>query len=71
MEAVTNINLAKCIVVKNHIGYDTMVNFCTGKESRVDWVPLDWVNAGALIVFLLMMFAAIGYLAAYISSDPY
>lgn len=60
----TNVNLAKCIVEKNHIGYDDMVNFCTGQTVRVDWVAMDWFNAGMLIVMVLVVFAIIGYFIA-------
>ena len=60
----TNVNLAKCIVEKNHIGYDDMVNFCTGQTVRVDWVAMDWFNAGMLIVMVLVVLAIIGYLIA-------
>lgn len=61
-----NVNLAKCIVEKNHIGYDDMVNFCTGQTVRVDWVAVDWFNAGMLIAVVLAAFAIIGYLIAMI-----
>jgi hypothetical protein len=60
----TNVNLAKCIVEKNHIGYDDMVNFCTGQTVRVDWVAMDWVAAGMLFGFILLVFAIIGYCVA-------
>jgi len=50
-----NINIAKCMVEKNHLGYDTWINVCTGKQWNVDWTGLDW--AGAALIAAVVLFA--------------
>lgn len=58
-----DLNVAKCVVEKNHWGYDTMVNFCTGKSVDVPWVTSDYIAAvfviGIVVAIALMLLAAI------------
>jgi hypothetical protein len=69
-----NANVTTCLVTKNHVGYDTYVNICSGVSKDVPWTALDWLSAGctaALVVLLVGIFVGLIWLAIDGIRHPY
>lgn len=49
------VNISKCVVERQHIGYTEYINACTGRwMTTVSWAGVDW--AGAIGLSLLFLF---------------
>jgi hypothetical protein len=64
-----NLNNARCIVERNHFGYDTFVNICTGKSVDVSWTFGNWAGFTALFVLGFLMVLLVGFIIYMIASD--
>lgn len=68
-EITANVNNAHCMVTKNHVGYDTIMNICSGKIVEVPWTALDWVGAGFVTFFVVVLCLAVVSFLYMISSN--
>jgi hypothetical protein len=46
---MTDINLTKCLVAKEHLGYTTYINICNDTEKVIPWTTGDWIGTTLLI----------------------
>lgn len=60
MDTEIALNNMHCLVTKNHVGYDVVMNICNGVSKTVPWTSLDWIGASlaALMIFGLFAFIA-------------
>jgi hypothetical protein len=50
-----NLNNTSCLVTKNHFGYDTVINICTGNTQDIPWAFGDWAGVVAIGSFGALM----------------
>jgi hypothetical protein len=63
-----NVNATKCLVTRNHLGYDTFINICSGHQQNIPWAFGDWAGAIALsCLMLLLVGLVIGGIAMLVS----
>ena len=66
---MTDINLNKCLVTKNHFGYDEYYNICTHEvQDVVPWVASDYFGFSVVLLCVVFILAAFGFLG-YIAHD--
>jgi hypothetical protein len=62
---MTDVNLTKCLVAKEHLGYTTYINICNDAEKIIPWTTGDWVGftvAITMIVLLILLVVGCGYI---------
>lgn len=53
---MTDINLSRCLVEKNHFGYDEYINICTHQvQDVVPWVASDYFALVGLILVVILV----------------
>ena len=59
---MTDINLIKCLVAKEHFGYTTYINICSDTEKVIPWGTGDWLGFTALLFIVIAMVILFGFL---------
>ncbi len=62
---MTDVNLTKCLIAKEHIGYTTHINICSDTEKVIPWTTVDWMGFTVyitLIAFLTLLVGFCGYM---------
>ena len=57
MSTQVDLNNVNCLVTKNHVGYDTIMNICTNTSVNVSWTGLDWAAAILVTLFIVALLA--------------
>jgi len=58
-----NLDNTACVVSKSHVGYDDIVNICSGQHTIVWWTGLDWLGAGILALLLTLLLLGLAFIA--------
>lgn len=69
MEQTVNANIAQCLVTKNHWGYDSIINICTGSVRNVEWALGDYASVGIFALTGLMLVGVLLMIATMLFSD--
>ncbi len=69
MDQTVNANIAQCLVTKNHWGYDSIINVCTGSVRNVDWAMGDYAVAALMLLLGLMLAAVLVMIITMVCSE--
>lgn len=65
---MTDINVTKCLVAKEHLGYTTYINICNDAEKVIPWTTGDWVGFTISLTMLALLILLVGGVI-YITRD--
>lgn len=57
---MTDVNLTKCLVAKEHFGYTTYINICSDTQKVIPWTTGDWFGFTALLLMSTLVIMAAG-----------